>query len=75
MEDWNDAREDLRLTASQFRVLADLMLSTTDLQDVDPAALAHVLQDLTSRLERGLDRLDVRAAHLSALPDHREERP
>lgn len=55
MEQSEQTRENLRLAASHIRVLADLLLPSTDLQDVDRAAFAHVLQDLAARLERNLD--------------------
>ncbi|SCZ63768.1 hypothetical protein SAMN03097708_02549 [Thiohalomonas denitrificans] len=48
MEEYKNAREDLLLAASQVRLLADLLLPSTDLQDVDRAAFAHVLQDLNN---------------------------
>ncbi len=55
MEEHKNAREELLLAASQVRLLADLLLPSTDLQDVDRAACAHVLQDLASRLEQDLE--------------------
>ena len=71
MEEFEKAREDLLLAASRARVLADLMLPSTDLQDVDRAALAHRLRDLASGLERNLASL---GAHLHRLVKDREER-
>ncbi len=60
MEQLTDTTERLRLAVGQARLIADLLLSKADLQDVARDNFAYVMQELTGRLERdlaGLERL------------------
>ena len=75
MEALTTAREELRLAASHVRLLADLMLLGADLQDVDRAAFAHVLQDLAARLDRGLARIDAGSGSAGGTGTDTEGRP
>ena len=74
MEEYKNASEDLLLAASQVRLLADLLLPSTDLKDVDRAAFAHVLQDLASRLEHDLDDLEACIRNIESTATRREDR-
>ena len=56
--DTHDAATDIGLVAGHVRLLADLMLTGPDLQDVDRGAFAQVLNELAVRLERAVAALD-----------------
>ncbi len=58
MEQLTDATERLRLAVGQARLIADLLLTAADLQDVARDNFAYVMQELTGRLERDLAGLE-----------------
>ncbi len=66
-----DATGRLRLAIGQARLIADLLLAATDLQDVERDNFAYVMQELTRRLERDLNGLERLLGHQrpGAFPD------
>lgn len=75
MEALENARENLRLAASQVRTIARLLSPPAGTQDDERAAVAHILRELALRLDCSLARLQSGDGEGGNLPTGREARP